>query len=151
MGDGSGLAVSTFAGPSRDQPVRTKSAFLPSIDGALHATGAVLGQGARDLEFAHGVARLAPSGDGIKDDFYGGRSHLSEVHIASRLSLNSLALGLQKNFLRLQLSQQPVDFCHRRSSDFLNEWCDLRVSFRLRRKLCMREIANLPFSSQICG
>ena len=61
------------------RPVRTKSAFLPSIDGALHATGAVLGRGARDLEFAQGVARLAPSGDGIKDDFYGGRRHLSAV------------------------------------------------------------------------
>src|SRR6516164_10850255 len=96
MGDGSGLAVSTFAGPSRDQPVRTKSAFLPSIDGALHATGAVLGRGARDLEFAQGVARLAPSGDGIKDDFYGGRSHLSEVHIASRLAFNSLRLGFEE-------------------------------------------------------
>src|SRR6516164_11220490 len=107
MGDGSGLAVSTFAGPSRDQPVRTKSAFLPSIDGALHATGAVLGQGARDLEFAHGVARLAPSGDGIKDDFYGGRSHLSEVHIASRLSFNSMRLGLEVIFFACN---SPISF-----------------------------------------
>src|SRR5262249_17384619 len=79
MGDGSGLAVSTFAGPSRDQPVRTKSAFLPSIDGAFLATGAVLGRGAHDLEFGHGVARFAPAGDGIKNDFYGGRRHLSAV------------------------------------------------------------------------
>ena len=73
------------------RPVRTKSAFLPSIDGALHATGAVLGRGARDLEFAccglivHGVARLSPSGDDIEHDFYRGRSHLREVHVASRL------------------------------------------------------------------
>jgi hypothetical protein len=29
---------------------------------------------------------LAPSRDGIKEDFYGGRSHLSEIHMASRLS-----------------------------------------------------------------
>ena len=79
MGDGSGLAVSTFAGPSRDQPVRTKSAFLPSVDGAFLATGAVLGRGAHDLEFGHGVARFAPAGDGIKNDFYGGRRHLSAV------------------------------------------------------------------------
>src|SRR5262245_16712033 len=67
-------------------------ASLPLIAGMFHATGAVLGRGAHDLEFAHGMARLAPSGDGIKDDFYGGRSHLSEVHIASRLSFNSLRL-----------------------------------------------------------
>jgi hypothetical protein len=44
------------------------------------ATGVVFGRGGRDLEFlrsrlvAYGVARLAPSGDRIKDDFYRGRS-----------------------------------------------------------------------------
>jgi hypothetical protein len=56
-----------------------ESALLSLIAGAGHATGAVVGPGARDLEFGHGVARFAPAGDGIKDDFYGGRSHLSEV------------------------------------------------------------------------
>jgi hypothetical protein len=40
------------------------------------------------------VARLAPSGYGIKDDFY--RGHLSEVGVVRRLALNSLPLGLQK-------------------------------------------------------
>ena len=50
-----------------------------------------------------------------------------------------------------QLSYQPVDFCNRRGSDLLNERCDLRVSFRRRRKFCMSEIANFPFNSQICG
>jgi hypothetical protein len=45
--------------------------------------------------WAYGVASLAPSGDGIKDDFYGGRSHLSELQIASRLSFNSIRLGLE--------------------------------------------------------
>jgi hypothetical protein len=44
-------------------------AFLPLIDGVFHATGAVLGLGAHDLEFAHGVAGLTPAGDSIKDDF----------------------------------------------------------------------------------
>src|SRR6516162_3816739 len=51
-------------------------------------SGVVLDWGARDLEFArcglivHGVARLAPSGDGVKYDLYRGRSHLREVHVA---------------------------------------------------------------------
>src|SRR5262249_5990787 len=35
-------------------------AFLPLIDGVFHATGAVLGLGAHDLEFAHGVAGRHP-------------------------------------------------------------------------------------------
>src|SRR5215831_19581097 len=43
--------------------------------------GAVFGVGARDHQFAYGVASLAPSGDGIKDDFHGNRSHLSELQI----------------------------------------------------------------------
>src|SRR5215831_6120854 len=73
-------------------------AFLLLIDGVFHATGVVLGLGAHDLEFAHGMASLAPSGDGIKDDFYGGRGHLSEVHIASRLSFNSIRFGKEKIF-----------------------------------------------------
>src|SRR5262249_36628968 len=65
--------------------------------------GAIFGAGARDRQFAYGVASLAPSGDGIKDDFYGGRSHLSELQIASRLSFNSIRLGLQEIFCFLQL------------------------------------------------
>jgi hypothetical protein len=76
---------------------------------------------------AHGVARLAPSGDGIKDDFYRGRSHLNEVHVVSRLSLNSLPLGLQKIFYLLQLTHQLFDFCNRCSSNFLNKWRNIRV------------------------
>src|SRR6516165_1217914 len=129
------------------RPVRTKSAFLPSIDGAFHATGAVLGQGARDLEFAHGVARLAPSGDGIKNDFYGGRSHLSEVHIASRLAFNSLRLGLEKIFRFLQLPDQLFDFRNRCSSNVPNKWRDIRVSFGLgrRRLLYVNETAVFAF------
>src|SRR5262249_9255885 len=73
----------------------------------FHATGAVLGLGAHDLEFAHGVVRLAPSADGIKDDFYGGGSHLSEVHVASRLSFNSIRLGLEKIFVSCSF---PISF-----------------------------------------
>jgi hypothetical protein len=95
----------------------------------FHATGAVLGLGAHDLEFAHGVAGLAPSGDGVKDDFYGGRGHLSEVHIASRLSLNSLRLGLEEIFCFLQLPDQLFDFRNRCSSDLPNKWRDIRISF----------------------
>jgi hypothetical protein len=57
--------------------------------------------------WAYGVAGPAPSGDGIKDDFYGGRSHLSELQIASRLSFNSIRLGLEKIFCFLQL---PISF-----------------------------------------
>jgi hypothetical protein len=70
--------------PATDQSGRNP-AFLRLIDGVFHATGAVLGLGAHDLEFAHGVAGLAQSGDGIKDDFYGGRSHLSEKSVPFRL------------------------------------------------------------------
>jgi hypothetical protein len=62
------------------------------------------------------VAGLARSGDGIKDDFYGGRSHLSEVHIASRLSFNSIRLGLGKIFCFLQLPDQLFDFRNRCSN-----------------------------------
>ena len=39
-----------------------------------------------------GMGWPASPGDGIKDDFYGGRSHLSEIH-ASRLSFNSIRRG----------------------------------------------------------
>jgi hypothetical protein len=67
---------------------------------------------------AHGVAGLAPSGDGIKDNFYGGRSHLSEVHIVSHLSFNSIRLGLEEIFCCLQLPDQLFDFRNRCSPTF---------------------------------
>ena len=114
-------------------------AFLPLIDGVFHATGAVLGLGAHDLEFAHGVAGLAPSGDGIKDDFYGGRSHLSELQIASRLSFNSIRLGLEEIFCCLQLPDQRFDFRNRCRSNLPNKWRDIRVSLGLRRRRRLRE------------
>ena len=57
----------------------------------------------RGYEFAHGVARLVPSGDSIRDDFYGGRSHLNELYVANHLLLNSLRLGFEKVFCFLQL------------------------------------------------
>jgi hypothetical protein len=115
--------------------------------GCSHATGAVVGLGAHDLEFAHGVAGLAPAGDSIKDDFYGGRSHLSEVHIASRLSFNSIRLGLEEIFCFLQLPDQLFDFHNRCSSNLPNKWRDIRVSFglRRRRRLYVNEIAVFPF------
>src|SRR5262249_7111898 len=119
-------------------------AFLPLIHGVFRATGAVLGLGAHDLEFADGVAGLAPSGDGIKDDFYGGRSHLSEVHIASRLSFNSIRLGLEVIFFCLQLPDQLFDFRNRYSSNLPNKWRDIRVSFG-RRRLYVNEIAVFAF------
>jgi hypothetical protein len=50
-----------------------------------------------------GVARLVPSGDSIRDDFYGGRSHLNELYVANHLLLNSLGLGFEKVFCFLQL------------------------------------------------
>jgi len=49
------------------------------------------------------MARLTPSGDGVRDDFYRSRSHLSEGRVLLRLALNSLPLGFQKIFCRLQL------------------------------------------------
>src|SRR6266487_5880423 len=120
---------------------------LVLIDGAFHATGAVLGLGAHDLEFAHGVAGLTPAGDGIKDDFYGGRSHLSEVHIASHLSLNSLRLGLEKISCFLQLPDQLFDFRNRCSSNLPNKWRDIPVGFGLGRRRCLyvSEIAVFAF------
>jgi isoquinoline 1-oxidoreductase beta subunit len=42
-----------------------------------------------------------------------------------RLALNSLTLGFQKIFCRLQLPDHFFDFCNRCSSDFLNKWRDL--------------------------
>ena len=108
---------------------------------------AVLGLGVHDLEFAHGVAGLAPSGDGVKDDFYRGRSHLSEVHEASRLSFNSIRLGLEEIFCFLQLPDQLFDFRNRCSSSLPNKWRDIRVNFGLgrRRRLDVNEIAVFAF------
>ena len=78
--------------------------------------------------WAYGVASLAPSGDGIKDDFYGGRSHPSELQIASRLSFNSIRLGLEEIFCFLQLPDQLFDFRNRWSSNLPNKWRDIRIS-----------------------
>src|SRR2546430_6710136 len=114
-------------------------------------TDVVLGRSRRDLGSVLLVARRMPLGDGVRDDFGRGGSHQSEVGITNRLSLNSLSLRYQIVSCVLQLSYQPVNFCNRHGSDFLNEGGDLRVSFRRRRKFCMSEIANFPFNSQICG
>jgi hypothetical protein len=85
----------------------------------------------------------SPSGDGIRDDFYRGRSHLREVGVALSLALNPLPLGLQKVSCRLQLANHFFDFHNRRSSNFLNEWRNVHVSFgRGRRwRLCVNEMA----------
>src|SRR5262249_65913 len=112
-------------------------------------SGVVLDWGARDLEFArcgliaHGVARLAPSGDDVKYDLYRGRSHLREVHVASRLLLYSFPLGLQKILYLLQLTDQLFEFCNRCGSNALNKSRNIRVSsgLGLRRRLHVREIA----------
>lgn len=97
--------------------------------------------------WAYGVASLAPSGDGIKDDFYGGRSHLSELQIASRLSFNSIRLGLEEIFCFLQLPDQLFDFRNRWSSNLPNKWRDIRVSLglRRRRRLYVNEIVVFAF------
>ena len=75
----------------------------------------------------------------------------------NHLLLNSLPLGLQELPRQLQLGHQPVDFYNRSGSDFLDEGRNLRVSFCLsgsfclHQKFCVSEIANFPFSHQICG
>jgi len=90
-------------------------------------------------------------GDGVRDHFGRERSHLSKVRITNYLSLNSLPLRLQVVFCLLQLSYQPVDFCNRGGSNLLNERSNLHISFCLRRKFCMSEIANFAFNNQIRG
>src|SRR5215469_16307438 len=92
-----------------------------------------------------------PLGDGVRDHFGRERSHLSEVRITNYLSLNSLPLRLQVVFCLLQLSDQSVDFCNRGGSNLLNERSNLHISFCLRRKFCMSEIANFAFNNQIRG
>jgi hypothetical protein len=67
------------------------------------------------------IARGMPLGDGVKDDLGRERSHLSKLRITNHLLLNSLPLRLQMGFYFLQLSDQPIDFCNRRSPDLLNE------------------------------
>src|SRR6516162_11143509 len=94
-------------------------------------TGAVVGQ---CYELAHGVALLAPFGDGFKDDFYRGRSQLNEFYIANHLSLNSLALGFEKIFCFLQLPDQLFDLRNRWSANLLNKWRGIRFSFGLGRR-----------------
>jgi hypothetical protein len=98
----------SIAHRARAPRVRTKSGHLSLIRSS--ATGAVFVRGVRDHQFAHGVPRLAPPGESIKDDSYGGQSHLSEVDVASRLSLNSLALGFKKISCFLQLPDKPFRF-----------------------------------------
>jgi hypothetical protein len=55
------------------------------------------------------VAGLAPCGDVIKDDFYGGRSHLSEIHTASRLSFNSIRHGHNRSIFGSRHQARVVD------------------------------------------
>ena len=100
----------------------------------IHATGAVVGRGARH-EFLQGVPRLAPSGKDIRDGFYGRRSHLSEFYIASRLSLNSLPLGFEKISCFVQLPDKLFDLRNRWSANLLNKWRDIRVGLGRRRRL----------------
>jgi hypothetical protein len=90
-------------------------------------------------------------GDGIQDYLCRGRSQLSKVRKTERFLLNSLPLRLQIVFCLSHLSHQPVDFCNRRGSEFLNDRGDLRVSFCLRRRSWRSEIANFPFNHQTCG
>src|SRR5215831_2145285 len=94
-------------------------------------TDVVLGRSRRDFGSVCFllVARGVPLGDSVKDNLGRGQSRLSKVRITNHLSLNSLPLRLQIAFCLLQLSDQPVDFCNRRGSDFLNVRRDLRVSF----------------------
>jgi hypothetical protein len=82
----------------------------------------VLGRGARRHKFPHGVPRLSPFEESVKDESYGGQSPLSKVYIAGRLSLNSLSLGFKKVFYFLQLADKLFDFCNRWSANPLNEW-----------------------------
>jgi hypothetical protein len=51
---GTPLAAAVWTRPTSPDEI------LPLIDGVFHATGAVLGLGAHDLEFAHGVAGRHP-------------------------------------------------------------------------------------------
>jgi len=63
-----------------------------------------------------------------------------------RLALNSLPLEFQKIFCRLQLPDHFFNFCNRCSSDFLNKWRDLHVSFGLGRcRPRVDEIAAFAF------
>src|SRR5215471_7396502 len=115
-------------------------------------TDVVLGRSRSDFGSALLVARRMPLRDGVKDNLGREQSHLSKVRIANCLTFNSLPLRLQIAFRLLQLSDQSVDFCNRRGSDFLNERRDhLRVSFCLRGKLRIGEIANFSSNRQICG
>src|SRR5262245_46708373 len=110
------------------------------------------GRSRSDFGSALLVARRMPLRDGVKDNLGREQSHLSKVRIANCLTFNSLPLRLQIAFRLLQLSDQSVDFCNRRGSDFLNERRDhLRVSFCLRGKLRIGEIANFSSNRQICG
>ena len=62
-----------------------------------------------------------------------------------RLALNSLPLGLQKIFCRLQLPDHIFDFCNRYSSDLLNKWRNLHFRFgRGRGRPRVDEIASRP-------
>ena len=87
-----------------------------------------------------------PLGDGVKDDLGRERSHLSKLRVTNHLSLNLLPLRLQVVFCLLQLSDQAIDFCNRRGCDLLNERSNLRISFYLRRNLCVSDIANFAFN-----
>ena len=91
----------------------------------------VFGRGALRHEFAHRMPRLSPSGESIKDDSYGIQSPLSEVYIASRLSLNSLPLGFKKISCFLQLPDKLFDLRNRGSSNLLNKWRTIWVSLGL--------------------
>src|SRR5262245_52306609 len=73
-------------------------------------------------EFAHGMPRLSPSGDNIKNDAYGIQSPLSEVYIASHLSLNSRPLRFKKISRVLQFPDKLFDFRNRCRSNLLNKW-----------------------------
>jgi hypothetical protein len=71
--------------------------------GALVPFLAALPVFGRGDEFAHGMPRLPPTGESIKDDSYGGQSPLCELYIASRLLLNSFPLRFEKISRFLQL------------------------------------------------
>jgi hypothetical protein len=104
------------------------------IEWVIHATGTVVGRGARH-EFLQGVSRLAPSGKDIRDGFYGRRSHLSKFYIASRLSLNSLPLSFEKISCFVQLPDKLFDLRNRWSANLLNKWRDIRIGLGRRRRL----------------
>ena len=104
------------------------------IEWVIHATGTVVGRGARH-EFLQGVPRLAPSGKDIGDGFYGRRSHLSEFYIASRLSLNSLPLSFEKISCFVQLPDKLFDLRNRWIANLLNKCRDIRIGLGRRRRL----------------